>query len=93
MVYAHVHDKIVAEDYFKAMERVEQRLDIVPINKEEPKPEYEAIKVPPDAQVFGWIERLTLSDLCQKERLEIAAQLKQALVSTFASQASPPLAV
>ena len=52
-----------------------------------------AIKVQPDARVFDWIERLALSELCQEERLEIAGQLKRALVSGYASQASPLLAV
>ena len=31
MVYARVHDKTVAEDYFKAMEQVEQQLAL-PMN-------------------------------------------------------------
>ena len=30
MIYARAHDQTVAEDYFAAMERVEQRLEIVP---------------------------------------------------------------
>jgi hypothetical protein len=94
MVYARVHDKTLAEDYFKAMEQVEQRLNILPAQKEELKPEYEIVNVlSPDSQVFAWIERLALPELCPEERLEIAGQLKQVLVSIYASQASPPLAV
>ncbi len=30
MIYARVHDQTVAEDYYSAMERVEQRLDVAP---------------------------------------------------------------
>src|SRR5919108_6244935 len=39
MVYARVHDQTVAEDYFAAMERVEQRLEIVPEPKQKTEDE------------------------------------------------------
>ena len=35
MVYARAHDQTVAEDYFAAMERVEQRLEIVPAKQKD----------------------------------------------------------
>lgn len=90
MIYAHAYDQTVAEDYFSAMSRVEQRLDIVPAPKEEPKPESEVISVP-ETQVLFWIERLAQPELCQQERLEIAENLKQALCLNFSSQLSPPI--
>jgi integrase len=34
MIYARAHDKNVAEDYFRAMELVEQRLNVIPAKKE-----------------------------------------------------------
>ena len=34
MVYARVHDHTVAEDYYTAMEQVEQRLDLLDKNDE-----------------------------------------------------------
>jgi hypothetical protein len=37
MIYARVLDQTMAEDYFKAMERVEQRLDLIPTSKNERK--------------------------------------------------------
>lgn len=80
MIYACAHDQTVAEDYFAAMQRVEQRLDIVPAPKEEPKPENEVDNAPQPGQVLVWIERL-----------EIAANLKQALSLNYASQLSPPV--
>jgi site-specific recombinase XerD len=67
-VYARIHDQTVAEDYFAAMSRVEQRLDIVPGHD-----------VEEGRQVLVWIMRLALPELGYGERLEIAAQLKQAL--------------
>ena len=35
MIYARVHDRTVAEDYYAAMEVVEKRLEIAPPEKEE----------------------------------------------------------
>jgi site-specific recombinase XerD len=123
MIYARAHDQNVAEDYFAAMQRVEQRLDtsaaasasspapvaqvqaaqrlsagIVPPPQEEPKNEVVNVQSalatpgPPD-QVLFWLERLALPELCQQERLEIAASLKQALCLGFATQLSPPMKV
>jgi hypothetical protein len=91
MIYARAHDQTVAEDYFAAMQRVEQRLDISPAPKEEPQPENEVVNVQPADQVLFWIERLALPELCQQERLEIAASLKQALCVGIACQLSPPM--
>ncbi len=41
MVYAHAHDRTIAEDYFAAIQRVEQRLEIVPA----PQKVIEVVKV------------------------------------------------
>jgi site-specific recombinase XerD len=107
MIYARAHDQTVAEDYFTAMQRVEQRLDIAPAPKEEPKPachlsrelrgvcglsrENEVDNAPQPGQVLVWIERLALPELCQQERLEIAEHLKQVLSLNYVSQLSPPV--
>jgi site-specific recombinase XerD len=84
MIYARAYDQNVAEDYFAAMARVEQRLEIVPGKKD-------AVKVLPTAQLLDWVERLALPELCQQERLEIADSLKQALSLNFALQHAPPV--
>jgi site-specific recombinase XerD len=68
MVYARAHDPTVADDYFTAMQRVEQRLEIVPEIKDE------VVKV----QVVQLIQRLELPELCFEERLGIASQLREA---------------
>jgi len=90
MIYARAHDQTVADDYFAAMERVEQRLDIVPELKHETNDE--VVNVLPTAQMLVWVDQLALPQLCQTERLEIAESLKQALVSNLASEYSPPVA-
>lgn len=76
MVYARAHDQTVAEDYFAAMQRVEQRLEIVPEPKEETK--YEVVKVQEPDKLLQLIEQLELPELCLEERLDLASQLREA---------------
>ena len=74
MIYARAYDQTVAEDYFAAMERVEQRLDIVPGDK---KNIDEVVKVQKElSQIIAQLEK---PDLCRDERLSIARQLRETL--------------
>jgi hypothetical protein len=75
MIYARAHDQTVAEDYFAAMQRVEERLDILP--GPEQKTEDEVVKV--QTEVFQLIQQLELPELCVETRLGIAAQLRKTL--------------
>jgi integrase len=77
MIYARAHDETVAEDYFSAMERVEQRLEILPEPKQ--KTEDEVVNVQEPAKVLQLIERLELPELCLEERLGITLQLREFL--------------
>lgn len=70
MVYARAHDQTVADDYFRAMQRVEQRLQIVPA-----KEDIGDVKV----QTLQLIQRLEIPDLAYQERLEIASKLRKSL--------------
>jgi integrase len=91
MIYARAHDQTVAEDYFAAMQRVEQRLEITsPQSERETKDEI--VKVLPTAQLLAWVEQLALPQLCQTERLEIAESLKQVLSLNLACEHAPLLA-
>jgi hypothetical protein len=86
----------VAEDYFAAMKRVEQRLEIAPTPKPESNNEdvkVQTILVEPEsrAQVLFWVERLSMPKLGQQERLEIAENLKRELSIGYISQLSPPM--
>jgi len=75
MTYARVHDRTVAEDYYGAMERLEQRMEIV------------GTPVAADAPLGGAIlpkllylaVQLTERDLSVERRLVIAAQMRQQL--------------
>lgn len=70
MIYARAHDQTVADDYFQAMRRVEERLEILP--KEEK--DMEDVKV----QVTQIIEKLELPELCVEERALLLVQLREA---------------
>ncbi len=69
MLYARAHDQTVADDYFHAMQRIEQRLQIGEVKQDE------VVKV----QVTQLIQQLETPELCLEERLEIASQLRQVL--------------
>jgi hypothetical protein len=73
------------------MKRVEQHLDIAPASDPEPKPQAEFVKVPEQVQIVTWIVQLALPNLCQEERLEIAACLKQAFVLNYVGEHAPPV--
>lgn len=73
MIYARAHDQTVAEDYFTAMERVEQRLEIVPAKQKD----IEFVKVQEPAKVLQLIEQLEIPELCYEERLDITLQLRE----------------
>lgn len=74
MIYAKAHDQTVADDYFTAMQRVEERLEFFPPLTEEPKDEDVKVQM-----VFQLIQKLETPELCFEERLGIASQLRQAL--------------
>ena len=74
MIYARAHDQTVAEDYFAAMQRVEQRLAIMSTKEEE---DIEDVKVQEPTKVLQLIEQLEIPELCYEERLHITSQLRE----------------
>jgi integrase/recombinase XerD len=78
--YARAYDETIAEEFYAAMERVEQRLAIEPVEGEEPQAEKdEVVNVQDKQQVLFWIERLAGDDISHNDRQIIATSLKQAL--------------
>lgn len=65
----------MAGDYFAAMQRVEQRLEIVPEVKQ--GTEDEVVKVQEPEKLIQLIERLELPELCFEERLDLTLQLRE----------------
>jgi hypothetical protein len=63
------HDQTVADDYFQAMQRVEQRLDILPMQEKKD----EVVKV----QVMQIIEKLETPELRFEERALLVHQLRE----------------
>jgi hypothetical protein len=86
MIYARAHDQTVAEDYFAAMQRVEERLEILP----EPRQNSvdEVVKVLEPTILFQLIEQLEMPELYLEERLALASQLRKLLVE--AKEYAPP---
>jgi site-specific recombinase XerD len=93
MIYARAYDQTVADDYFAAMSRVEQRMEIAPAPKPEPVNAYEVVKVPEPFQMLAWLEQLALPELPSDQRLEIAGSLRQALLLTQFFEHAPPAPV
>jgi site-specific recombinase XerD len=77
MIYARVHDQTVADDYFAAMQRVEERLQFT----QEPNHEDdEDVSVQERTQLFHLIKQLESPDLCLEKRLSITGQLRDKLL-------------
>lgn len=84
MIYARAHDQTVADDYFAAMQRKEQRLEIIQPPRHEANDE--VVKV--QELLLPFIQQLERLELSVEERYGIAAQLR----STFEvlSEHPPP---
>jgi site-specific recombinase XerD len=83
MIYAKAHDQTVAEDYFSAMQRVEERLEVVPPRKEEKDDDVNV------QELFQLIQKLETPELELAERLEITNQLRSAMDNMY-QQPAPP---
>jgi len=81
LIYAKAYSQTVADDFYAAMERVEQRLELFPEKPDEESAEEEkdeVVKVPAGT-LQKWVERLSCPDLAFQERLEIAWGLQGTL--------------
>jgi site-specific recombinase XerD len=76
MIYARAHDQTVADDYFAAMQRIEQRLEIAPAEVIT-EDKYEIVNVQERMRAIQLTEQLVLPELCFDERMNIAVQLRQ----------------
>jgi integrase len=74
MIYAKAHDQTVADDYYAAMGRIEQRLEIVPLEPETP-PEPE----PRNSELLSLTEQLAQPELSLDMRLLLVAQMRAIL--------------
>jgi integrase/recombinase XerD len=88
MVYARAYDATVEADYFAAMGRIEQRLELV----EESQPAAEEVNESERRQLLTLAEQLFAPELGYEKRIEIAVQMCGLLDASEASQAGwiPP---
>jgi hypothetical protein len=85
MVYARAHDHTVEADYFAAMERVEQRLDLAPAAEAEGEP----LPAGKRTQLMALVERLAEPALEPAVRLDLVFLMRALLGS--AEPAHPPV--
>ena len=86
MVYAQAHDQTVENDYFTAMGRIEQRLDLVGKPAEFSIP----ISVSERSQLLTLAEQLFAPEMTLETRLEIASQMRN-LLSVLLDWIPPPI--
>ena len=76
MIYARVHDRTVAEDYYAAMDQIEERLELVPAEAETT---VEAVNNDERAQLLELVAQMAAPELGLEGRLELVAQMRRVL--------------
>jgi len=79
MVYARVHDQTVAEDYYAAMDRVEQRLQIAPPTEADESNDCNRPNDDEREQLLELAEQLADPDLGAEERIKLVDRMRQIL--------------
>lgn len=79
MIYARIHDKTVAEDYYAAMRLVEQRLELAGEPPVEPEPLSSNVR----DYLLQLANQLAVPDLGIEARLEAVDQMRQVLKSIY----------
>lgn len=87
MVYARAHDQTVEADYFAAMSRVEQRLQVAP----EPEPTAAAVTDAEKTQILAIAEQLAAPEAAPETRRSLFEQVRCLLFGpqTLQEQAAP----
>lgn len=80
MIYARVHDQTVADDYYTAMQHVEQRLDLLGQPETTPEPPQEPPGENLCIHLLALTEQLASPDLNAETRLEIVMHMRSILV-------------
>lgn len=75
MIYARVHDRTVAEDYYAAMAEIEKRMDLAD-GADSPAAQ---VNVNERAQLLELVDLLAKPELELPARLDLVAQLRQML--------------
>lgn len=86
MIYARVHNRTVAEDYYAAMEWIEQGLNLA-----EPVADQRRFDQPDRNYLLALTDQLAAPDLAQDTRLALVAQLRSLLLVEILPETEPPL--
>jgi hypothetical protein len=87
LTYARVHDQTVAEDYFKAMNSVEKRLDLLGKEAEKQKEVNDSERI----ELLALTDQLLSSRLSLELCLEVATKMRTVLNrSSFFHDAATP---
>jgi integrase len=86
LIYARVHDRIVAEDYYAAMAKIEQGLDQPARTDEASQP----LNPGERARLLELVQRLAQPDLDQEARLDLLAQMRRVLHCETPGQVEAP---
>ncbi len=88
MVYARVHDRTVAEDYYAAMVQIEKCLDLT--SEAEADDANEPVNVEERAHLLELADRLAKPQLGLDVRLDLVAQMRRLLHRKMPEQAETP---
>jgi site-specific recombinase XerD len=86
MIYARVHDQTVADDYYAAMQQVEQRLDLLGTQPEVSIPICEDERI----QLLALTAQLEQPELSREARLQITTHMRWVLAGQEPIQISLP---
>ncbi len=89
MIYARVHDRTAADDYYRAMAQVEKRLDL----NREPAPVGAALGPAERSRLLHLVRCLAEPQLDLEGRLHLVYEMRAVLVGTPCREIGPPLAV
>ena len=86
MIYARVHDRTVADDYYTAMKNVETHLELVGDIPKAP----ETISESGKGQLLALVEQLAQPEVSPETRLDLAMQIRNVLTGNRAAYLVAP---
>ena len=79
MIYARVHDRTVTDDYYAAMDRIEQRLDVGP--PPQIGPAEDSLTGDEREQLLNLVAQLAERDLSVEMRLHLVTRMHSVLIT------------
>ncbi len=89
MTYARVHDRTVADEFYRAMAEIEKHLDL----KVDPPSAVQAVGEETRLQLLDCVSQLAVPDLEPRTRLQLVERMRLVLTSASSGKVGAPLAV